>query len=67
MNVVQSIGARVLASLQGRRVLVLRTFSKLYGLAGLRVGFAVGPADVIDSIRRVQRGYDVSTVAQAAA
>jgi histidinol-phosphate aminotransferase len=53
--------------LQGRRVLVLRTFSKLYGLAGLRVGFAVGPADVIDSIRRVQRGYDVSTVAQAAA
>ena len=28
----------------GRRVLVLRTFSKIYGLAGLRVGYGVGPA-----------------------
>ena len=32
---------------QGRRVVVLRTFSKIYGLAGLRVGYAVGPRDVI--------------------
>src|SRR5581483_8764640 len=31
---------------RGRRVLVLRTFSKIYGLAGLRVGYAVGPSDV---------------------
>jgi histidinol-phosphate aminotransferase len=52
---------------RGRRVLVLRTFSKLFGLAGLRVGYGVGPADVVDGIRRVQRGYDVSAVAQAAA
>ncbi len=28
----------------GRRVLVLRTFSKIYGLAGLRVGYGVGPS-----------------------
>ena len=32
----------------GRRVLVLRTFSKIYGLAGLRVGYGVGPAEVVD-------------------
>src|SRR5207247_4075906 len=32
---------------RGRRVLVLRTFSKIYGLAGLRVGFGVGPAEII--------------------
>jgi histidinol-phosphate aminotransferase len=51
----------------GRRVLSIRTFSKMYGLAGLRVGYGVGPADVIDPIRRVQRGYDVNAAAQAAA
>jgi histidinol-phosphate aminotransferase len=53
--------------LTGRRVVVIRTFSKLYGLAGLRVGYGVGPSDVVDAIRRVQRGYDVNAVAQAAA
>jgi histidinol-phosphate aminotransferase len=48
-------------------VLVIRTFSKMYALAGLRVGYAVGPGDVVDPIRRVQRGYDVNAVAEAAA
>ena len=33
---------------QGRRVVVLRTFSKIYGLAGLRVGYGIAPADVVD-------------------
>lgn len=51
----------------GRAALVLRTFSKLYGLAGLRVGYAVGPAELVDAIRKVQRGYDVSAPAQVAA
>ena len=37
-------------SRQGRNVVVLRTFSKIYGLAGLRVGYAVGPADVVTEI-----------------
>ena len=32
------------AAKQGRRVLALRTFSKIYGLAGLRIGYGVGPA-----------------------
>jgi len=49
------------------RTLVLRTFSKLYGLAGLRVGYAVGPADLVDRMRRVQRGYDVGLLGQLAA
>src|SRR4029079_13730720 len=52
---------------QGRRVLVLRTFSKIYGLAGLRIGYGVGPAAVITSMRRVQRASDVTTPAQKAA
>ena len=48
-------------------MLALRTFSKLYGLAGLRVGYGVGPAAVVAAIRKVQRGYDVGTLAQVAA
>ena len=36
----------------GRRVVVLRTFSKIYGLAGLRVGYAVGPSGVCAAMRR---------------
>ena len=53
--------------LAGSDVLALRTFSKLYGLAGLRVGFGVGPAAVIAAMRKVQRGYDVGALAQSAA
>ena len=51
----------------GRRVLVLRTFSKIYGLAGLRVGYGVGPADVIEAIGKTRRAFDVGTQAQVAA
>lgn len=51
----------------GRRVLVLRTFSKIYGLAGLRVGYGVGPAAVVAAIGKVRRAFDVSTQAQEAA
>ena len=52
---------------RGRRVLVLRTFSKIYGLAGLRIGYGVGPAEVITAMRKVQRAFDVTTPAQEAA
>jgi len=51
----------------GRRVLVLRTFSKIYGLAGLRVGYGVGPPDVIQGIAKIRRAFDVNTQAQVAA
>jgi histidinol-phosphate aminotransferase len=51
----------------GRRVLVLRTFSKIYGLAGLRVGYGVGPPDVIGGIGKTRRAFDVNTQAQVAA
>ncbi|HZQ15506.1 MAG TPA: histidinol-phosphate transaminase [Gaiellaceae bacterium] len=51
----------------GRRVLVLRTFSKIYGLAGLRVGYAVGPADVCAAMAKVRRPFDITTPAQVAA
>jgi histidinol-phosphate aminotransferase len=52
---------------QGRRVLVLRTFSKIYGLAGLRIGYGIGPEDVVAAIAKVRRPFDLSTPAQAMA
>ena len=48
-------------------VLVLRTFSKAYGLAGLRVGYAIGPQAVIDFVDRVAVPFAVSSLGQAAA
>jgi len=51
----------------GRRVLVLRTFSKIYGLAGLRVGYGIGPAEVVDAVKKVRNAFDVTQPAQDAA
>jgi histidinol-phosphate aminotransferase len=50
-----------------RRVLVLRTFSKIYGLAGIRIGFAAGDKAVLDVLGRVGRTFHVSSLAQTAA
>ncbi len=52
---------------RGRRILVLRTFSKIYGLAGARVGYAVGPTDVCAAMARLRRPFDIATTAQVAA
>jgi histidinol-phosphate aminotransferase len=52
---------------KGRRVVVLRTFSKIYGLAGLRVGYALAPAAVVTAIGKVRRAFDITTPAQEAA
>ena len=51
----------------GKRVVVLRTFSKIYGLAGLRVGYGVGPAELVTAIGKVRRAFDLSAPAQVAA
>ncbi|HWJ80941.1 MAG TPA: histidinol-phosphate transaminase [Nocardioides sp.] len=48
-------------------VVLLRTFSKAYGLAGLRVGYAVAAPDVAAAVRAMSLPFGVSTVAQAAA
>jgi histidinol-phosphate aminotransferase len=49
------------------RVVVLRTLSKIYGLAGLRIGFAVAAPGVIDALGRVSRAFHVGSLAQAGA
>jgi histidinol-phosphate aminotransferase len=52
---------------RGRRVVVLRTFSKIYGLAGLRVGYGLAPAPIVTAIGKVRRAFDITTPAQEAA
>ena len=52
---------------QGRRVITLRTFSKAASLAGLRIGYGVGPAEVVTAIGKVRRAFDVTTPGQVAA
>lgn len=48
-------------------VIVTRTFSKIFGLAGLRTGYAIGQPDTLAGLSRVQAPFSVTTVAQAAA
>jgi len=52
---------------EGRRVVVLRTFSKIFGLAGLRVGYALAPPAVVTALGKVRRAFDITTPAQEAA
>jgi histidinol-phosphate aminotransferase len=50
-----------------RKVVVLRTFSKIFGLAGLRVGYAVAAPAVVTALGKVRRAFDITTPAQEAA
>lgn len=52
---------------KGRAVIVLRTFSKIYGLAGLRIGYGIGRADILDYLNRVRQPFNVNSLAQVAA
>ncbi len=52
---------------QGASVVVLRTFSKAHGLAGLRVGYGLGPAELLAYCARMRNTFSVSSVAEAAA
>lgn len=48
-------------------LMVLRTFSKVYGLAGLRIGYGLGPTSVLDELNKIRGPFTASGVAQAAA
>jgi histidinol-phosphate aminotransferase len=52
---------------RGASVVVLRTFSKAHGLAGLRVGYGLGPGELLGYCARMRNTFSVSSVAQAAA
>jgi histidinol-phosphate aminotransferase len=50
----------------GRRVIVLRTFSKIFGLAGLRLGYALADPALVDYLQSVQEPFNVNRAALAA-
>ena len=51
----------------GRKVICMRTFSKIFGLGGLRVGYAYGDRELIALLQRVRQPFNVNAVAQTAA
>jgi histidinol-phosphate aminotransferase len=50
-----------------RNLIVMRTFSKSFSLAGMRVGYCIGPEDLIEALYKVKDSYNVDAVAQAVA
>ncbi len=50
-----------------RNVIVMRTFSKSFSLAGMRVGYCIGPEDMIEALYKVKDSYNADAVAQAVA
>lgn len=50
-----------------KNIIVTRTFSKMYGLAGLRVGYGVASEEIIDCLNRIREPFNVNSLAQAAA
>ncbi|MEO7412865.1 MAG: histidinol-phosphate transaminase [Opitutaceae bacterium] len=52
---------------EGRKVIGLRTFSKIHGLASLRIGFGYGSPEMIALLNRVRQPFNVNAIAQAAA
>ena len=52
---------------EGRNVVVLRTFSKIHGLAGLRIGYGIAAADLVEILHKTRQPFNVNSIAQAGA
>ena len=52
---------------KGFPIIFLRTFSKIYGLAGLRIGYGIGPSDRINLLNKIRQPFNVNLLAQRAA
>jgi len=52
---------------QNRDILILRTFSKIYGLAGLRIGYGIAKASIITEMNKVRQPFNVNSLAQKSA
>ena len=52
---------------ENRNIVVLRTFSKIHGLAGLRVGYGIAPAELIAVLQKTRQPFNVSAIGQVAA
>ena len=51
----------------GRNIVVLRTFSKIHGLAGLRIGYALAPPEMIQVLHKTRQPFNVNSIAHAGA
>jgi histidinol-phosphate aminotransferase len=51
----------------GRNVAVLRTFSKIHGLAGLRIGYAIAPSEMTEVLHKTRQPFNVNSIAHAGA
>ena len=51
----------------GARVVLMRTFSKIQGLAGLRIGYGLAPAEIADLLQRARQPFNANSIAQAGA
>jgi len=51
----------------GRNILALRTFSKIYGLAGLRIGYGITTAEIAELLNKVRQPFNTNSLAQVAA
>ena len=51
----------------GRNVVVLRTFSKIHGLAGLRIGYAIAPPEITEVLHKTRQPFNVNSLAQVGA
>ena len=52
---------------QGKNVIIMRTFSKAYGLAGVRAGYAVSTPEIADMLNKARSPFNLNCIAQAAA
>jgi len=52
---------------RGKNIIITRSFSKIYSLAGLRVGYGIAKKEIIDCLNRVREPFNVNSVAQQAA
>jgi len=50
-----------------RLLITLRTFSKIYGLAGLRIGYGIGPTELVAALERIRQPFNVNVLGQVAA
>lgn len=52
---------------EGRNVLILRTFSKIQGLASLRIGYGIGPKELVEILQKTRQPFNANSLAQAGA
>ena len=52
---------------EGRNVILLRTFSKIQGLAGLRIGYGIGPEELVSVLHKTRQPFNANAIAQAGA